>query len=93
MKQLTFKYKEREYQAIMYLDGHGVCDITVYRKRLNKKWYQCKWQHFTDFVYCPDTLENLILAIKTKVKEKIHDEEEKDALFRDYKQLEDVPFI
>ena len=93
MKQLTFKYKDREYQAIMCLDGHGVCDITVYRKRVNKKWYQFTWQHFAEFVYCPDSLEDLILAIKTKVKEKLHDEDAKEALFQEYRKLEDVPFI
>lgn len=93
MKQLTFNYKDQEYQVIMCLDGYGICDISVYRKRLNKKWYQFTWQHFTEFVYCPDSLEDLILAIKTRVKEKIHEEQAKAVLFQDYRKLEDVPFI
>lgn len=93
MKQLNLNYKDREYQVIMCLDGHGLCDVTVYRKRLNKKWYQFKWENFTEFVCCPETIAALHQTIRYQIKKKVLEEEQLNTLREEYRKLEDVPFL
>lgn len=93
MKELNLNYKDREYRVITCLDGHGICDVTVYRKRLNKKWYQFKWENFTEFVCRPETIAALDQTIRYQITKKVLEEEQLDTLREEYRKLEDGSFL
>lgn len=93
MKQIVFEHKGREYKAVISVSGYGVCDVSVYRKRWNKKWYQGLWEDFISFCCCPDTVEELRKTIEQYVFDKINDDSKTGKFLREYNELENVSFL
>lgn len=93
MKQLTVNHAGEEWYVIMTVDGHGVCDTTIYRVRKTKRWWQSHHLFFADFVACPESMEEQMENIRTVIDKKLMEEKTRNNFLTEYHKLEDVPYI
>lgn len=93
MKQMTLQHRDIEWHIIMSIDGHGVCDTTIYRPRKVQRWWQGKEQLFTDFTSCPTSMEQHIDHIKNVIDKKLEEENQVNTFLNEYRKLEDAPYI
>ena len=90
MKKYAFVYRNRNYNIALSADGKGICDVTIYRKREHKKWYQSHWEDFHSFVYCPSSMDDLIRVTKQIIDEVEQEETVTNNFLSEYRKLEDL---
>lgn len=93
MKQMTLEYKNIQWHILMSVDGHGICDTTIYRLRKVQRWWQSKEEFFTDLVSCPTSMEQHIDHIKNVIDRKLEEEAQRNTFLNEYLKLEDAPYI
>lgn len=92
MKQLVFEYKGYTWTIVLSLDAFGLCDVSIYRRRENKKWWQCLWEDFSELTCCPDNLDDVISIAKDRIDVKLEQLERVEKLKKQYNELENVTF-
>ena len=93
MKKLSMTYNDHQYQIYLYLEGCGLCDVTLYRERLVKRWWQSKFESIKSFTCYPRTMEDLYDRINFEIKEYEETEASNKCFFDQYQKLEDVKFL
>ena len=93
MKQMNLNHQGIVWHVYMSVDGLGLMDTTVYRPRVNKKWWQSSEQLFLSIMTCPKDMSEQIELVKHAIDDKLLEEQKLNNLLAQYRELEDVPFI
>lgn len=90
MKKLEFVHRNKAYKLILSASGNGICDVSIYRKRDSKKWYQGWWQELNSFICTPISIYDLTQTAKRLIDETEEDESVKESFLSEYRKLEDL---
>lgn len=93
MKHTTLAHSGSDWYIIMSVDGHGICDTSIYRVRTVRRWWQSKHEFFTDIVTCPESMDQQFEFIKKAIDKKLQEESSRNNFLEQYHRLEDLPFI
>jgi len=90
MKHIVFKRHNIDWIATCWLESNGVCDVTIEKKRVNKKWYQSRYEYFVDFLCVPESIKELEETIYKMLDKKFFDVQKEMNFRKAYYDLEDV---
>ncbi len=93
MKRIIFNRHNIDWMATCYLDGNGVCEITIEKKRVKKRWYQRAYEYFLVFYCVPGSVEELETSIYRMLDKKFSEVCAEMNFKKEFQDMEDVSYF
>lgn len=93
MKHIIFNRYNIDWMATCYLECNGVCNVTIEKKRVEKKWYQSEYEYFMDFLCVPESVEELKTIVYQKLDKKFFEVQKEINFRKTFYDLEDVSYF
>ena len=93
MKQMNLNHQGIDWHIYMSVDGLGLVATTIYKPRVNRKWWQSKEALYLDILTSPVDMSQQLELIKTAIDNKLAEEKQLGKFMNEFQTLEDVPFL
>jgi len=86
VKTVNIEHDGDMYSVVTSVTSSRLCDVSIYKLRKNRKWYQSRWENFTNFICCPETVDDLKAEILDTIREVSKQMKLNEKFFQEYKK-------